>query len=402
MTRRPDSPLRRISAEEVFVHGFGGAFKAVGMPRKWSAFWSDLDPRVDPNFAISSLTNDQLAKIGERLVGLESASLVIMVSITSAAAFLRMRTCGGSDGSELSDYGLILGLLFMLGGVASIAVSVRAGITMWVVGSMGFVVISFLEHALFTWWSLGGTDLCAQGGILVGGITGGIAVGGGAATTICTSDGASPEDTTGIAVARALVNLAVPLALIAGAALLLVKVAAAPVMEGRGPTSDKHVDEFVRLSAIAATFAISVGSLSFFAIWPRARFGAGDLRWALMKKMWWGFGLLGPVGFWLGSFGDHTFQAGIAYGLLAGAIAGGVFSMSWNLSRGNVGPTAAAVLATVVAAAAPVTLLAARLVAENTAKHSLLLAVSLLVAVPIGFGVVSFFVRQSTTLSPQV
>jgi len=93
---------------------------------------------------------------------------------------------------------------------------------------------------------------------------------------------------------------------------------------------------------------------------------------------------LAPAAVALGYKGSDTGLHGIAIGLLAGTLVGGVFAMSWNLLRESLKPFPSAIIATLVTAGVPLLVLFVGLVAPNTVQQRWALLGSLAV-LPLGF-----------------
>lgn len=367
------------------IAGMNFVWAAIAAPRSWSSALRKLDPEMDENAAIASLSADQLQRTTGSLFGggIAAAALFFVCGIGIPPVLHRIYPAT-SDGGHFVDYqAMAFSLVALSGYIVATCISIRAAFTVWVLGGAAIPLSLLLSYALIP---------SSDRGAAVCGITAAFAIGGAAGTLIrARSDEHRPAATLS-SFTTALLNVVIAL-LTEALPLLAAVFLFGPKFDHSGPASN-DIALKLSLSSVSVAFAVGLGGFSFFAAWIRAR-GAGTSSKKPMKALFWIFAGsgLGPAAVALGYTGSDTGLHGIAIGLLAGSLTGGVFAMSWNLLRESVAPLASALIAAIVTAGIPILLLFARLVAVNTVQQRWALVASL-VMLPIGFALEAYILAR--------
>ena len=378
MDDRPEDNSRGMAATRrpTLIGGMSFVWAAIAAPRSWSCALRTLDPEMDENAAIASLSAGQLQRTAGSLFGgvIAAAALFFICGIGIPPLLHRLYPAA-SDGGHFVDYqAMAFSLVALSGYIVSICVSIRAAFTVWVLGGAAIPLSLVLSYALFP---------SADRGAVVCGVTAAFAMGGAAGTLIRGRPDECRPAANVTSFCAALLNIVI--ALLTEALPLLAAVSLfGPNIDHSGVASN-DIALKVSLSSLSVAFAVGLGGFSFFAAWIRAR-GAGVSSRKPIKALFWVFAGsgLGPAAVALGYAGSDTGLHGIAIGLLAGSLVGGVFTMSWNLLREGVTPLVSALVAAIVTAGIPVLLLFGRLVAVNTVQQRWALIASLAM-LPIGF-----------------
>jgi hypothetical protein len=153
------------------IAGMNLVWAAIASPRSWSCALRNLDPEMDENAAIASLSADQLQRAASSLFGggVATAALLFVCGIGIPPVLHRVYQAT-SDGGHFVDYqAMAFSLVALSGYIVSTCISIRAAFTVWVLGGAAIPLSLALSYALFP---------SADRGAAVCGITAAFAIGG--------------------------------------------------------------------------------------------------------------------------------------------------------------------------------------------------------------------------------
>lgn len=387
----------------IFLEGALGLLAAISSPKRWRRRVNEVDPSLDPDWAIatvaSSLESPQASRLQDFLLGTTVCALTIWVLAALIPAFqpswLRPSPCpswmfgDACVGKMRVHFALAATAVLLTGLVFALTVSLRAGLLALVFGATGTVVGVLVAYRGVPGLLDQPPDDTLRNSLaaIVAGIACGLAVGAAGASTQWGGDRRRRPERPG-GMLRAAVNFLIPFTLLAGATALLT-VLLAPVFEGNEALQRGAEAMDLKLGLLVGGAALVLGSPSVLAAWRRARAASSATGLALLAAIRWALLLLGPLAGALTMSPVDSVAYGIGIGLLVGAVVSGIFVLAWQAAREQLPSRAAAAVS--VAAVTLLVLLVVYFgpVARGTSRQAPVLSAVVVLSVPAGYFVIS-------------